>query len=47
MDLAEQQFAEVKARLVRLTEETIPSFEHALVEAGAPWVPGMPLSIID
>jgi hypothetical protein len=47
MDLAEAQFEDVKARLVRLTEETIPAFERALVEAGAPWVPGMPLSIIE
>jgi len=47
MDMAEGQFADVKARLVRLTEETVPAFERALVDAGAPWVPGMPLSIIE
>jgi hypothetical protein len=47
MDLAEEQFAAVKSRLVRLTEEAIPAFERSLVEAGAPWVPGMPRSIID
>ena len=47
MDLAEEQFATVKGRLVQLTEVAIPAFERALVEAGAPWVPGMPLSIID
>ena len=47
MDLAEGQFADVKERLIRLTEETVPAFERALVEAGAPWVPGMPISIIE
>jgi photosystem II stability/assembly factor-like uncharacterized protein len=47
LELAEQQFVAVKDRLVALTERTIPAFEKELVAAGAPWVPGMPISILE
>ncbi|MEM9305258.1 MAG: glycosyl hydrolase, partial [Pseudomonadota bacterium] len=47
MDRAEQQLAEVRRRFIALTEERIPAFEKQLSGAGAPWVPGMPLSVIE
>ncbi len=40
LDHAEEGFADIKQRLNRLTQTTIPAFEAALLEAGAPWVPG-------
>lgn len=45
--LAEQAYAEIRTDWVDLTERRLPAFERALVEAGAPWVPGMPLSILE
>ena len=40
---AQADFDEVRGRLQRLVEVTIPAFEAALVAADAPWVPGSPL----
>ena len=40
LGMAEDEFAGIHARLVTLTEETLPAFEAALAEAGAPWTPG-------
>ena len=37
---AVEAFAGVRQRLVTLATQTIPAFESALAEAGAPWVPG-------
>ena len=37
---AEAEFADIQARLVTLTEESIPALEAQLAEAGAPWTPG-------
>lgn len=37
---AQSDFVEIRERMKRLTEQTIPSFEKDLIEAGAPWVPG-------
>jgi photosystem II stability/assembly factor-like uncharacterized protein len=47
MALAEQAYQQIRADWVELTERRIPAFERSLVEAGAPWVPGMPLSILE
>lgn len=45
--LAEQAYVEIRTDWIDLTERRLPAFERALVEAGAPWVPGMPLSILE
>jgi photosystem II stability/assembly factor-like uncharacterized protein len=45
--LAEQAYQQIRVDWVELTERRIPAFERSLVEAGAPWVPGMPLSILE
>jgi hypothetical protein len=47
LELAQQQFARIREKLIDLTEIVIPEFERDLVAAGAPWVPGMPISILD
>lgn len=44
---AEQAYQRIRTDWVDLTERRLPAFERALVEAGAPWVPGMPLSILE
>jgi hypothetical protein len=44
---AEQAYQQIRTDWVDLTERRLPAFERALVEAGAPWVPGMPLSILE
>lgn len=44
---AEQAYQQIRTDWVELTERRLPAFERALVEAGAPWVPGMPLSILE
>ena len=43
LDIAERQFAEVRAELDQLVEERIPALEQALLDAGAPWMPGAPI----
>ncbi len=40
MGYAEEEFGEIRERLNRLSETSIPEFEKAVIEAGAPWVPG-------
>jgi len=40
LEIAEQQFGEVRAELNRLIEQRIPALEQALFDAGAPWTPG-------
>jgi hypothetical protein len=45
--LAEEQFGDVRERFIELTESRIPAFERRLAAAGAPWVPGMPLSALE
>ena len=40
MGHAEADFAGIRERLNRLKEVTIPAFEEALIESGAPWTPG-------
>ena len=39
LGFAEDEFAGIRERLNTLTEETIPAFEDALADAGAPWTP--------
>jgi len=43
LDFAEDEFEDINARLKTLLEDTVPAYERALEEAGAPWVPGSPL----
>lgn len=47
LELAEQAYARLRADWVSLTEQRLPAFERALAAAGAPWVPGMPISILE
>lgn len=39
--------AEMTSRITTLTEETVPAFQAALLEAGAPWTPGSTLPAIE
>ncbi|MEO1306131.1 MAG: hypothetical protein AAFV37_14250 [Pseudomonadota bacterium] len=41
--IAQSEFGAIEQRLSVLVETTIPAFEAALIEAGAPWVPGATL----
>ena len=43
LDIAEREFAEVESELDTLIETRIPALERALLDAGAPWMPGAPL----
>ncbi|HMB37710.1 MAG TPA: hypothetical protein VKO85_01410, partial [Wenzhouxiangellaceae bacterium] len=43
LEIAEQQFADVRSELNRLVEQRIPALEDSLFEAGAPWTPGSPV----
>jgi len=43
LEIAESEFAEVRAELERLVEQRIPALEQALDDAGAPWTPGAPI----
>jgi len=43
LEIAEQQFEQVRADLNRLVEQRIPALEDALFDAGAPWTPGSPV----
>ena len=40
LQYAEDEFADIRARIVTLINETVPEFEDQLQRAGAPWVPG-------
>jgi len=37
---AQAELDEIRSRIVTLTDETVPAYEQALADAGAPWVPG-------
>ncbi|WP_421790831.1 VPS10 domain-containing protein [Hyphobacterium sp.] len=39
LGFAEAEFADIRARFLVLTEESIPAFEETLANAGAPWTP--------
>ncbi len=43
LELAKQQFEALKPDLKILVDEMIPAFEQKLIDAGAPWMNGMPL----
>jgi len=43
LELAKEQFEALKPDLKALVEEKIPAYEQKLVDAGAPWMNGMPL----
>ena len=40
LEYAEADFEALRQRINTLTESTIPAFETALIDAGAPWTPG-------
>ena len=40
LDYAEEEFADIRERIIELINETVPDFEDELQRAGAPWVPG-------
>lgn len=39
LDIAENEFGDIRERLDTLIEDDVPAFEEALAEAGAPWTP--------
>lgn len=43
LELAKAQFETLKTGLKTVVEDQLPSFEKKLIEAGAPWMNGMPL----
>jgi photosystem II stability/assembly factor-like uncharacterized protein len=43
LEIAEAEFAKVRARLDAVLEERLPAFEKRLEAAGAPWTPGRPV----
>jgi photosystem II stability/assembly factor-like uncharacterized protein len=43
LQIAEQQFVDVRAELNAIVEQRIPELEQALFDAGAPWTPGSPV----
>ena len=43
LEIAEQEFASVRARLTAVLEQRLPAFEKKLEQAGAPWTPGRPV----
>ena len=43
LEIAEKQFGQVRTELNGLVEQRIPALEQALLEAGAPWMPGSPM----
>ncbi len=43
LEIAEEQFSEVRSELNGLVQRRIPALEEALLEAGAPWTPGAPV----
>jgi hypothetical protein len=43
LEIAEEQFSEVRTELNELVQRRIPALEQALLEAGAPWMPGSPV----
>jgi photosystem II stability/assembly factor-like uncharacterized protein len=43
LEIAQNQFAELKLELERILNQQLPAMEKALQEAGAPWVEGQPI----
>jgi len=43
LEIAEQQFEDVRSELNRMVDQRIPALEDALFEAGAPWTQGSPV----
>lgn len=43
LKIAQEEYEPIKAELKVLVNEVIPAFEQKLIEAGAPWMNGMPL----
>ena len=46
LDIAQEEFAEIKPKLEKLANEAVPSLEEAVRKAGAPWIEGQPLPAI-
>ena len=40
LEIAREEFVEVKAKLDKITSERLPELEKSLIEAGAPWMEG-------
>ena len=43
LEIAQTEFAGLKARFEDIVNRQIPSFEKVLIEAGAPWLDGQPI----
>lgn len=43
LEIVEEQWGTLSARLNRLVQEEIPAFEEKLRDVGAPWTPGQPV----
>lgn len=43
LEIAKEEFKEVKSEMEELTENKIPAMLNKLYEAGAPWIEGMPV----
>ena len=43
LEIAQQEFGELRTRLNVVLEERMPALEQKLQEAGAPWTPGQPV----
>jgi hypothetical protein len=47
LDIAERQFAELKARLGKVTGSDLPTLRDGLDRAGVPWTPGRGVPAVD
>ncbi len=43
MQIAEQEFVDIRTRLNAITQQRLPQVEMMLADAGAPWTPGQPI----
>lgn len=43
LEIAETEFADVRAQLNQLIEQRLPALQQRLLAAGAPWLPGSPV----
>ena len=46
LEIAQQEFAEMKPKLEKMANEAVPALEEAVMKAGAPWIEGQPLPAI-
>ncbi|MCB1634329.1 MAG: hypothetical protein KDI51_07025, partial [Xanthomonadales bacterium] len=43
LDIAEREYAQWRAQIEQLGQQTLPALEQALIDAGGPWTRGQPL----